>query len=48
MTSTKQEDLVELDQLDTGPRNDVNPPRKLRESVDNDPKAKAVKALERS
>jgi hypothetical protein len=47
VTSTKQEDSVELNQLDTGSRNDVNPPRKLRESVENDPKAKTVEVLER-
>jgi hypothetical protein len=40
--------LVELDQVDTDLRNDVNPPRKLREVTDNSPKAKAVEVLGRS
>jgi hypothetical protein len=42
---SKTEDSVELDQVDTDPRNDVSPPRKLRDATDNSPKAKAVEVL---
>lgn len=45
---SKPGDSVELDQVDTDPRNDVSPPRKLRDAAGNSPKAKAVEVLGRS
>lgn len=45
---SKPEDSVELDQVDTDPRNDVSPPRKLRDATGQNPKAKAVEVLGRS